>query len=684
MYYNGSASPGLHYAVAVALLATSAALLSSTKPAFTPQEKAYYADARLVNFVRPGLVIKIVSAEIAQDGLIRARLKLSDPKGLPLDREGVTTPGAVLISLVAAYIPRNQTQYVAYTTRTQTSPITNASAVQASSDTGGAWERAAEGEYIYTFQTRAPASRDRAATHTIGAYGSRDLSEFDLGIQYDDDVYSFVPEGSKVSQVRDVVRTVTCNRCHDPLAVHGGRRRSVELCVLCHTPQTTDPDTKNTVDMPVMIHKIHMGASLPSVKAGKKYQIIGFQQSVADYSTVIFPADARNCRACHDPAAGAVQADNVFKPSRAACGACHDDVNFSTGDRHLDLPQVSDSQCGTCHTREGELEFDASILGAHTIPIRARSLPGTVFTIERVDDGVAGKQPTVTFTVKDKSGKPILPSEMGLLTLVLAGAAPDYTMTTDLAEDARSAQGGGDGRYVYTFKTPIPADARGTFAIGIHGFRTVKLLEGTKKEQSVRDAGPNKVVYFVVDGSQVNPRRKVVAIEKCNACHGYIQKHSRFKPADQIEHCTLCHLTTFTDKDAAFRPANAGPPQSLSLGFMIHRIHTGKELTREYSTYGTTSIHKFNGIRYPGDRRDCQACHVSGSEQLPLPDNLRSVTTPAEFMNPTPPASAACLGCHDTRAAASHALANTTTIGESCAACHGSNAAFSVNRIHAR
>ena len=58
----------------------------------------------------------------------------------------------------------------------------------------------------------------------------------------------------------------------------------------------------------------------------------------------------------------------MFKPNRAACGACHDTVNFETGVNHLDLPQRSDTQCANCHVREGELEVtDASIIGGHTI-----------------------------------------------------------------------------------------------------------------------------------------------------------------------------------------------------------------------------------------------------------------------------------------------------------------------------
>ena len=54
-----------------------------------------------------------------------------------------------------------------------------------------------------------------------------------------------------------------------------------------------------------MVHKIHYGEDLPSVQAGGKYQIIGFGQSVNDFSTVVFPADVRNCQVCHDPKSGA-------------------------------------------------------------------------------------------------------------------------------------------------------------------------------------------------------------------------------------------------------------------------------------------------------------------------------------------------------------------------------------------
>src|SRR5262252_8208502 len=130
---------GGRFAPVAVLLAGSAALISGSKPTFSPNEKAYYVDASVVNFVRPGLALKILSAEIAADGTIRVRFRITDPQGLPLDRLGVDTPGAVSASFVASYIPNGQTQYVAYTTRVQTSPITAVSATQAASDTNGVY-----------------------------------------------------------------------------------------------------------------------------------------------------------------------------------------------------------------------------------------------------------------------------------------------------------------------------------------------------------------------------------------------------------------------------------------------------------------------------------------------------------------------------------------------------------------
>ena len=180
------------------------------------------------------------------------------------------TPGAVSTSFLVAYIPKGQTQFTSYIVRTVTAVTGGATATQAAGDSGGTYQTVATGEYIYTFSTKAPSGYDPTATHRIGIYGSRNLTQWDLGTNYADTTFDWVPAGNGAKPApRDVVRTPDCNKCHDSLAAHGGSRKSVQLCIMCHQPQTVDPNTGNTLDMKVFIHKLHDGSGLPSVAGGE-------------------------------------------------------------------------------------------------------------------------------------------------------------------------------------------------------------------------------------------------------------------------------------------------------------------------------------------------------------------------------------------------------------------------------
>ncbi len=641
-------------------------LTSAPAPVFTPNQKAFYLDEQQANFIRPGLIHKILGVEIAADGTVKARIKMTDPRGVPLDREGITTPGTIAASFILATIPKGQAQYTSYTTRVQTSPITGARAVQAAGDTGGSWAKVADGEYIYTFGTKLPANADRTATHTVGVYGSRNLSEFNLPTNYDDDVYNFVPAGGPVTVVRDLIRTPTCNACHQDLGIHGGSRKTMELCNLCHTPQTIDPDTGNTVDMPVMTHKIHMGANLPSVKAGKPYVIIGNQQSVHDYSHIVFTADARNCQQCHEP--GPTQAAKALIPNRAACGACHDDVNFATGANHANIVVNDDARCAACHQPQGEKEFDISVVGAHQIPRFSKQLPGVVFTIANVYNTKPGDQPTVEFTLKDKSGKPILPSQMSRLTIILAGPNTDYG--TYVSETATRAEGTADGRYWWTMTARIPANAKGSWTIGLEGRRDVQIVGPGAAPLAVRDTGVNQQYYFTVDGTPVQPRRLVADIKKCNVCHEALAFHGEAR--NTVQECVICHNPTMT--------GSPEPRRSIEMSVMTHKIHMGANLTRGYTIAG----HVYDKIGYPGRLNRCDGCHINNSHRLPLSPGKLDVVSPWDLISPAGRETAACLSCHDSSAAASHAKANTSSLGESCSVCHGTNSEFSVDRVHAQ
>jgi OmcA/MtrC family decaheme c-type cytochrome len=89
-------------------------------------------------------------------------------------------------------------------------------------------------------------------------------------------------------------------------------------------------------------------------------------------------------------------------------------------------------------------------------------------------------------------------------------------------------------------------------------------------------------------------------------------------------------------------------------------------------------------VGYPGDLRNCEGCHDSGTYSVPAPEGSAEVPTLRDWYSPKQPAAAACLACHSTVDAAAHAFTNTAPFGESCAACHGDDRDYSVDQVHAR
>jgi OmcA/MtrC family decaheme c-type cytochrome len=624
---------------------------------------------------KTGVVVKIQSAAIAKDGTITARATIVDSDGFPLDRLGVATKGPVSLSFIAVYIPAGKTQYVSYTTTVLAATLNtkNPSQTQAANDSGGAFATNAIGDYTYTFKTKAPATFDPTVTHAIGVSAYRNLSEFgtfDEWSEVSNDVFTFVPNGSAVKVTRSVVTTAACNQCHDPLIGHGGSRLTVELCITCHTPQTINPDTLLTQDMKVLIHKIHMGSSLPSVKAGTPYRI-WHRGAWSDFSTVVFPQDIRNCTTCH--AAGATQADAwKTNPSAAACGSCHDDVNFATGANHVNLPQPDDNQCKGCHSANAVSDFDASVPGAHLIPANSTALPGLVTKVIKVDGATPGNAPTVTFSVTDKANNPVDISKITSIRVVLSGPNTDYNTGPGpiRASENPNATKGTNGVYAYTMTNKIPAGAVGSYTVSIEASNTVTLLPGTVIATTAVDAAQPVEFYFSVDKSAMVPRRQVASTAKCAACHmnlGFI--HGGTRAATQ--ECVICHNPALTDGTSG---------DSVNFAWQIHSTHRGENLANPY-VLGTTN---YQEVRFPGDLRDCTACHLAGTYLVENVGAKALVASPGGFTKTTPPISAACQGCHDDVATASHALANTTILGESCAACHKAGEAASVDRVHQR
>ena len=638
-----------------------------TQPAklYSPHQVEAYLSEEQMQYIRPGFNIRLNSlSNVAPGQKPVVDVTYTDDFDQPLDYLGKVTPGPLSISFIFAVWDPTARQYTALTTRTR-SGITSPSA-----DQNGTWNHISLGHSTYTFGTTLPANLNMSKTYTLGIYGRRTMTSIIGKDYYANNInYDFRPDGQPAASTWNVMDVnTTCNNCHDPLSAHGGTRRTTKNCVLCHTPQiANDATTGNTFDFKVMIHKIHMGENLPSVEAGGSY---GFGTNV-DFSTVAYPQDIRNCINCHQ--AGKPQSDVWYAyPTRKACGSCHDNIDWETGENHIAGPQADDSACAACHLPEGESEFDVSIKGAHTIPTKSTQLAGIVMEILSVTDTAPGQKPTVRFKLTDKAGEIVDPNTLSRFRFLVGGPTTDYAQY--LREDGKPATCAGDGTCTYTFKTlTIPANATGTWTISADYYNTVTIDNHTDTGLSVREAGQNPIFNFTVTDSQPTARRTVVSTVKCNKCHDVLALHGgqRFK----VEECNICHNPNET---ATVEGAEANT--SIHLKWMVHKIHTGEELSRDY-VIGETS---FKEVLYPGDRRNCEACHNAGSYDVPLPEGALPTQTPDDFVTEWRPDSAACLSCHDSVDAAAHAYVNNAPFGEACASCHGEGRDFAVTKVHAR
>ena len=158
-------------------------------------------------------------------------------------------------------------------------------------------------------------------TYTVGLgmswnYMSDGQTLLDTGAATFDVLFGSAPTISH----REVVANQNCNVCHTELRIHGGYRKDVRTCVLCHTAGAEDGNTAGatpgvTIEFKVMVHKIHNGAHLPSVlgmstdasgnrlyptgPAGSTSTAVvnlpksliysGYMGSVSDFSTLLFP-----------------------------------------------------------------------------------------------------------------------------------------------------------------------------------------------------------------------------------------------------------------------------------------------------------------------------------------------------------------------------------------------------------
>ncbi len=528
----------------------------------------------------------------------------------------------------------------------------------------------------------------------------------------------------------DIAATANCNRCHDPLAIHGGGRREIKYCVTCHNAGSVDPDSTNTVDLKVMIHKIHRGANLPSVQMGEPYVIYGFRNSPHDYSNVHYPQDIRNCVNCHvGTATGAdldyeltetSQGDNwSLYATQAACGSCHDDVDFS---RHAG-GQKDDSNCDSCHSTGG---IAGSIQDSHRI---LTTLASADFMAEilAVDNTGQGEMPTVNFRISN----PQTGDDYDILTdpvfngasinVRTAWSTTDYTNTGNEADNASSVSASalstavpnGDGSFRVTMPVAIPdgsmqpfIPAEGSGAAAVEGRLSLALEPGASPTSVPLTNVHSFFSINEADGTAV-PRRTSVELDNCLSCHQVLSLHGSNR-TDDINSCVTCHNPRNTDRDvrasSSIPPVDGKTEESIDFKTMIHGIHAAgirENPLQVYGFRGSSHLYDEEAVHYPGNLANCVACHASDGYTLPLPPGVLGTTidTGADVQSPVDdtvvtPVSAVCSSCHDSAESKSHmtlqggnfsttqAAIDAGTVVETCSVCHGEGRDYDVTKVH--
>lgn len=634
----------------------------------------------------PGLIVDVLKVVFPNDGRPEAVFKLTDGQGNPIALAELTDARFIL-GYLKEPASGGTAHYFSYITRIEDPdrvPNSGDEAVQANYDGArlGGISRNDDGTYTYKFQTNISAEFDPALPHQIAGQFERyfivDGKDYPYNL-----AQSFMPDGSKQVATREIVDTQTCNTCHTRLAVHGGVRREVQLCIMCHSPQSSDAQSGNSVDFAEMIHKIHHGAELPSVLAGEPYQIIGFGNSVHDYSDVEFPQDIRNCQVCH---ANAPHSDvYLTAPTLNGCASCHDRTWFGNPSAlpagfkmHVGGQQPDNSLCSLCHKPSGPAS--SPIMEAHLRPEDSPEAPGLALNIIRAitTPVEGGHQLDVRFEATDKNGARYTDlSALRSASILVAYPAEEYeTVIRESVTAAATANT--DGSFTYRFQELLP-NLDASFAAAMDG----RIDFERRGESFSQGTATNGQIVFALDGATPMPRRMIVDDAKCNQCHGDLRAHGGQRVG--VDSCVMCHNAGATD--AGRRPEDAMPPETVNFKDMIHRIHSGGALDSDYTVYGFGGTpHDFTEIKFPGLRQECSICHVDGSTDLPLAEEAAPtvVTQGEDLIEMIFAERAACTSCHDGILPNVHALLATDVAAgiESCAVCHGPEASAAVRRVH--
>jgi OmcA/MtrC family decaheme c-type cytochrome len=202
---------------------------------------------------------------------------------------------------------------------------------------------------------------------------------------------------------------------------------------------------------------------------------------------------------------------------------------------------------------------------------------------------------------------------------------------------------GTPGEFKYAFKAAVTIDSQTNYVVAAFGSRT---FEGYS--------------YPTADSFAFGPAasiRQVVTDAACNNCHGTLQAHGSRRT---VALCTTCH-------DGQTKDPETG--ESVSFGYMVHKIHGSHELGKEYTIVGHQQhAAEFGHVTYPQTIQNCTACHQGA--------NATNYATNVSIGN--------CGACHsDVNFETGEGHKGGQTTDADCKTCHRPNGMSDVAKKHA-
>jgi OmcA/MtrC family decaheme c-type cytochrome len=442
--------------------------------------------------------------------------------------------------------------------------------------------------------------------------------------------------------------------------------------------------------------------------SGVQYYCVDYPQADAsNNNTTVSGPGQRFCVTCHnasDP--NTPQAGNFASaPSAAACGSCHDNVNFATGQGHSAANLIAtDTQCATCHGPSSTIDNGMlQVVAAHQTPVDS-AIQQFQYSVVSLTNAAPGQTPVATIKVTDPTNNnapyditsPTGPFQNASSALnvdvawdtidinnIGSGSATGSTGTPSQPITISFAPGttptmNADGSFTLAATTPIPATATGSGIASLEGRAVVALANMSGSGTTDTELGPQgDSLTFAITDATPTPRAAIVDIAKCDLCHRVLTLHGENRTND-ISLCVSCHNPNATDivqHTAASGACAVGTPDNpIDFKRLIHEIHASGD-SYAYGTTGVT-ICSFGGrpttfkVQYPSSSNaslaNCTACHESGTYYPSQAANAQFTTIHANATElqtvagdvAISPVASACSACHTSTEDQNHMVQN--------------------------